>query len=209
MLTNAPMRVVSVFDENIDYSRIDRATLIEYRDSRVAAKLPPAKPGAKLTVYTLRPLSRYLAIHYVHAQPEHTRDMYSFQLGLERVEHLVQIDGTVSPLWMPTTQLQSPTGPITIVNERELELFNLAVIQEIGALVYQLAFLGRTSGAWWRLPHSYRDEWDAQVVRHADNLAPTSALPSNEPREEVSQISSASPGGEPTDANATENHTAP
>lgn len=206
MLTNAPVRVVSLFDPNLDIERTDPETLLEYREHR-PTKLPEAKPGTKLTVYTLRRLSRHIVIRHVHGQPEHERNMWAFQLSIERVENLRAEDGSTTPLWTPTTSFATPTGRIAVVDERELDLFPIAAIEEIGALAYQHAFLGRMSGAWSRLPLSCRAEWDEQVHRLAGTLVQTRARASSEEREGSPPQTSASDGAEPIAATATASRT--
>lgn len=179
METNTRYAAVSLFDRNLDLSRISPEELREYRDQRSPSALPPAKPGTSLTIFHLRPLSRQLAVKFIQAAPPHERNMLAFQLAVDEVENLTLADGRVVAKWFPNQPLSAPGGAIKIVDERDLDMFPLAVIEEIGALAYGRAFLAGTSAAWSRLPPSLDAALASLGNLHADIPRPETVAPSS------------------------------
>lgn len=163
--SNDPFPAVSLFDEAIDLAQTDIQTYRDTRDLSLVRFLPGATP----VTYYLRRIPRHLVIGYIQAAPEHERPMRAFMVGVERVEGLPADDGrTVRTTWSPSRKEQLITGPMSFMDAVELEMFEPAVIEELGSLAFQRSFLARKNAATWPLPRLLLDVWEETVYRRAE-----------------------------------------
>ena len=157
-----PYEIVRVVDDAIALTPHENmASYMETRDFSRLALDPNSGPP---TVYWGRPLTQSergeirnmvsLADQYVGA----------FRRGLVRVDNLEREDGTRFT-W---TRPEDRSGKAKLVPESDMDdLFDEAILAEIGMVIRNRSFLGRTKGRWYPLPDISRDALSAHWHRRA------------------------------------------
>jgi hypothetical protein len=158
--TNQPRVIISVLDPAIDKSRTDLKKYIVERDVSCLVLKGAMEP----TRYFVRHLGTKLFNSVIDAATSDAlKWQLAFQFGVVEVQNL---DGRQR--YVPEGE-PNPNGGIPVhLTDDQLEDFAPAVIQEIGQIVYQSAFLGRGSTVSFRLLPSLLSHLTAAVVRDAE-----------------------------------------
>lgn len=177
-------QVISVIDEALDTESMPLKTMIDYYEKRDIAMLAQyIKPGARPTIYHLRPVPHSLWQSFVMAGGAHEdiRFRRAFMCGVEKVENLQGGDGVGVP-WAPTRRISDTT---TVMSEEECdERFSPYEALEIGSVVFRHSFLPRRIKLTYPLPSLCVEALTHRPFQSAEpspSAAPTtnSSQPSN------------------------------
>ena len=155
-----PLKVVRIFDpafvEGTDRAAADIADYGRTRDfSKVAALL---KPGAVPVVFHVQGAKRSAWTLIRDTPGEGAQVQAAFKHCVKRVEN----HPNLSPVWTPSGD---------VMTEDELDLFDIADLEEIGSVAYQETHIPKARGRRFQLSRLSLSAW----------MAMASALPSAEP----------------------------
>jgi len=168
--TSKSFCLASMFDTAIDIEAMGDNDVREYIETR-EFKLVKSVPGKKLTVFHARRIPTSLYNSYVIEAPsENAQYMRAFQVGIVRVDNLVDTDGKTWTTIEPSYERSTPRGEIRIFSDKEMELFASVYLEEIGSIVNRFSRLPPGNEQTYRLPRSLLDDLAARMVldlRHA------------------------------------------
>lgn len=198
--TDRTLRVVCCFDPALDLSKEE---LDEYVDKRPDASTLRLLPGTKATVYHVRPLSKAMMRHCDAALDSTERALRAFIAGVEKIENLVQDDGTVTPLLQPTLPVPLPGGAqVRFWRDEELELVSHWALVEIGGVAYSHSSFPPGIARHYLLLRSSPLVVEAVTRRLAGRILRDAPKSSETPEPERTKTPAES-GGAPTAATAT------
>ncbi|MCC7539227.1 MAG: hypothetical protein IT379_23595 [Deltaproteobacteria bacterium] len=159
MLTTAKsFDVVVPWDDAINHAHPE-ADLGQYLQTR-DRKYAPCFVGKTPTVYHCRQLSRRMVVQHILpcANPDERR-LRAFTMSVERVDNVVLETGDTRDTWIPPrvacAEPDRIDGMVALVDDRDLELFDLATILEVGEVVLTRAFFScRSSEPLYQPPPS-------------------------------------------------------
>ena len=153
----ANFETVRWFDRAVDLRSSDLAKFIAKRDVQ-ALKF---HDGHKPMRFELRPLSKRHMLDHIQTETKPAvRRRKAFQAALVKVHDARFEDGQVRDFWQPQTvvHLERTDGNMArtflLVSDEELELFDLAAIEEIGEVALTRAFFPRGIEPSYLLPPS-------------------------------------------------------
>ena len=155
-------KVITCYDTAIDFARAGaldpntkKVPLAEYIANRDYSIIEPYLLPAELpTVFYIKTLSRELVRRIARLSVnEYTNNEIAFQYGVASVENHVDDGGRTIPNWKPSAVVNNAP----FVGDDELNLFSVAQVNEIGAVIYQLSFLEKRMHGRLQLPRTSRE----------------------------------------------------
>jgi hypothetical protein len=188
--SNEPFAVVLIDDEAIEPD-----TLGKYLDGRDYASLR-FKDGITPTVYWCRPLKTSEEDEVIEKGSEAAQYKAAFVRGLMRVTGLHYNDGSRRD-WF------RPDGLKVLPNEALDDYFDRVAVQEIGMVIRNHSFLGRTRGGYFPLPATSLLAMQAHKLRLvaltiASSVAAASSSPPEAHTPQPSQPTEPPAAAEPT-----------
>lgn len=204
MITLPTVRVVSVLDGAFDVAAYDDGgkRYFETRDPALIKEVP----GARLTWFHVRALPTSIVSGPVlEATSEHRMRYRAFQYGVDRIEHLIALDGTSWTERQGTGRIATGKGTLPCWTDEEMDAIHPAYVQEIGEVALRRAFFLPGSEQTYRLPPTSALAWAERVYRSAAALVTsTQSSAAHESADDAATRASAAAG----DVTATASQTA-
>ena len=150
--------------------------------------------GEKATVYWGRPLTVSERRNVANKTTDRDRYEAAFVTGLVKVDDLEYPDGTRRE-WLRPTDHSGKERPVP--DDALDRFFDEATVQEIGMVIMQRSFLGRSPGHWYPLPGICQDALRARLLLRAVLTPASSPSPDSSPPVEAQPptLPRSSPGG--------------
>lgn len=200
-MSNESFDVVCRFDEAIDAENSDRQRFRETLDMRWLKFLPGDQP----TVYHCRRLTSSEMREVARNPDDVTRYSSAFALGVTRVDAMRIPVGEGEALTFDRRNWVKTIPSEKHLNDKALNEFDFAEIQEVGGAIWGRCHLGKGRPAAWPLPATSQHAIAALVSHRAERMrrsaanSPPTNAPPVEPSTHVGSVGSATSG----DATAT------
>lgn len=164
-----PRKIITAYDTAIDFARATvldsksgKVPLAEYISAREYSVIEPfLLPAEMPTIFNIQILSRELVRRIARfSTNEYSNHEVAFQYGVVSVENHVDDEGRLIQNWKPG----GVANGAPYITDDELNLFSVAQVNEIGAVIYQLSFLERKTHSKLHLPRTSRELLEAMTA---------------------------------------------
>lgn len=116
-------------------------TLQEYIEGRDAS-LVKVKLGCKAARFRVKRIPTSIFSAYIQdASTQSKRFERAFQVGVESIRDLVDVEGSFVPLLEPDDTMTTANGVVRVYSTKQLERLPPAFIEEVGAVAYFRGYL--------------------------------------------------------------------
>lgn len=200
------LKAVCVTDPGLYKKGLGDTAIIDYAKTRDFKIIEPilSKPEPP-TIYHCRPLSRSVKHRFVDVLPtDEAKYTAAFKYGIVQVDNMRGVDG-VRQSFAPSDTADGMDGTkVSVLTEREMDLFYDVEVMEIGRYIYEASSLAPWHVGCYRLPPSLLEIWTA-VLQSADANQSTASPTNAKPSGTGSEGKAGTPQGQPLDESKSAN----